>query len=69
MLAWSGFVPGSENAVSEFALDTLAMLYAWLPILPKLAAIAIMWNFPLGQEAQVALRGRIEQAARKPGAA
>jgi GPH family glycoside/pentoside/hexuronide:cation symporter len=66
VLAWSGFVPGSDAAVPESALDTLAMLYAWLPILPKLAAIAIMWNFPLGQEAQVALRTRIDAATRKP---
>ncbi|WP_018183950.1 MFS transporter [Kaistia granuli] len=69
VLAWSGFVPGSDAAVPESALDTLAMLYAWLPILPKLAAIAIMWNFPLGQDAQVALRTRIDAAARRPDTA
>jgi Na+/melibiose symporter-like transporter len=39
------------------------MLYAWLPILPKLAAIAIMWNFPLGEAVQTELRARIEASA------
>ena len=68
VLAWSGFAPGSDAAVSDFALDTLTMLYAWLPILPKLAAIAIMWNFPLGQDAQTALRTRIDAAAGKGAA-
>jgi GPH family glycoside/pentoside/hexuronide:cation symporter len=66
VLAWSGFVPGSNTVAPDFALDTLTMLYAWLPILPKLAAIAVMWNFPLGQEAQIALRSRIDAAARNP---
>jgi len=63
ILAWSGFVPGSDAVVPAFALDTLTMLYAWLPILPKLAAIAIMWNFPLGETAQSELRARIEASA------
>jgi GPH family glycoside/pentoside/hexuronide:cation symporter len=68
VLAWSGFVPGSEAAVPDFALDMLTMLYAWLPIAPKLAAIVIMRNFPLGQEAQIALRTRIDAAARSQNA-
>ena len=63
ILAWSGFVPGSDAVVPAFALDTLTMLYAWLPILPKLAAIAIMWNFPLGEAVQTELRARIEASA------
>jgi GPH family glycoside/pentoside/hexuronide:cation symporter len=66
ILAWSGFVPGNNGPVSDFALDTLTMLYAWLPILPKLAAIAIMWTFPLGQAAQIALRARIDEVAPQP---
>lgn len=63
VLAWSGFVPGSSAVVPDLAIHTLTMLYAWLPIVPKLAAIAIMWNFPLGEAAQTELRARIEASA------
>jgi len=69
VLAWSGFVPGSTAVVPDFALDTLTSLYAWAPILPKLAAIAIMWNFPLGQEVQHALRARIDATGPDQGPA
>ncbi|MBB3931230.1 Na+/melibiose symporter-like transporter [Kaistia hirudinis] len=60
ILAWSGFATGSDAEIPPFALDMLTILYAWLPILPKLAAVAIMWNFPLGEAAQKELRARIE---------
>lgn len=62
ILAWSGFDNAGE-AVPETALPTLSALYAWLPILPKAAAIAVMWNFPLGEDAQRSLRARIDATA------
>jgi Na+/melibiose symporter-like transporter len=62
ILAWSGFDAAGAQAVPETALATLSALYAWLPILPKAAAIAVMWNFPLGEDAQRSLRVRIDSA-------
>lgn len=59
LLAAFGFDPSSKaNAVQ--GLTALAITYAWMPIAAKLAAIAIMWNFPLDEAAQMALRDDIE---------
>ncbi|MEM7239701.1 MAG: MFS transporter, partial [Pseudomonadota bacterium] len=44
-LGWSGFVTAPDNP--EMALLTLSILYAGVPIILKLAAIALMWRFPL----------------------
>ena len=65
VLAWSGFDTTGAQAMPETALDTLSWLYAWFPILPKAAAIAVMWNFPLGEDAQRSMRARIEARPRK----
>lgn len=65
ILAWSGFVTDGTSAMPDFAIDTLSGLYAWFPILPKVAAIAVMWNFPLGEDAQKSLRERIETAVER----
>jgi len=35
-------------------------LYALVPVALKLAAVALMWNFPLDRAAHDALRARIE---------
>lgn len=50
---------GAENPPG--ALFALAASYAWLPVAFKLAAVALMWNFPLDRDAQRALRRRIEE--------
>ena len=42
------------------ALTGLSLLYALAPIVLKLGAVALMWNFPLGPEAQRDLRRQIE---------
>ncbi len=52
---------GPEN--SGGALFTLAALYAWLPVAFKLAAVKLMWGFPLGQKEQEALRARMGEGA------
>ena len=36
------------------------MVYGWVPILLKGAAIWLMWGFPLDEVRQQALRARIE---------
>jgi Na+/melibiose symporter-like transporter len=58
VLGWIGFSAGGDNALS--ALNGLSLLYALAPIVLKLGAVALMWNFPLGAEAQRDLRRRIE---------
>ena len=60
ILDMSGFETGGEN--DQTALFTLAALYALAPAALKLVAVAIMWNFPLGEAQQRALRSRIESA-------
>lgn len=41
------------------ALDTLIGLYALAPLVLKLGALALVWRFPLGAEAQADLRRRL----------
>ncbi|MEL6478505.1 MAG: MFS transporter [Pseudomonadota bacterium] len=44
-LGWAGFEAGGENSAA--ALQTLSILYAGVPIVLKLIAVALMWRFPL----------------------
>lgn len=60
LLGLFGFDPGADAHNSETALTALTMIYAWLPVLLKLTAIGLMWNFPLDEKAQGALRREIE---------
>ncbi|RLQ88035.1 MFS transporter [Notoacmeibacter ruber] len=55
-----GFNASDGTNNSGTALFTLAALYGWTPIVFKLIAIALMWNFPLDEDAQTELRSRIE---------
>lgn len=67
ILAWSGFETVAVQAMPASALTTLSALYAWFPILPKMAAIAVMWNFPLGEHIQRSLRESIESGRAAQG--
>ncbi|QIE57853.1 MFS transporter [Pikeienuella piscinae] len=58
ILDLAGFEAGAMNAPS--ALFTLKALYALAPVALKLLAVALMWNFPLGEAQQKALRMRVE---------
>jgi glycoside/pentoside/hexuronide:cation symporter, GPH family len=62
ILQWAGFDPQAADSASSSALFTLAALYAWAPVALKLAAIALMWNFPISRAEQAATRGKIEAA-------
>jgi glycoside/pentoside/hexuronide:cation symporter, GPH family len=62
ILQWAGFDPQAADAASSSARFTLAALYAWAPVALKLAAIALMWNFPISRAEQAATRGKIEAA-------
>lgn len=61
ILAFAGFDASSTaGPQTSQALTTLSVLYAWAPIVPKLAAIAAMWGFSLDEEHQKALRLKLE---------
>ncbi|MEM9146497.1 MAG: MFS transporter [Pseudomonadota bacterium] len=54
LLASAGFEATGVN--DEGALWALALLYAGAPIVLKLAAVALMWGFPLDRDALEAMR-------------
>jgi Na+/melibiose symporter-like transporter len=58
LLDLAGFRAGQAN--DKPALLALALLYGGLPVLFKLGASALIWNFPLDAVVQSALRRRIE---------
>jgi glycoside/pentoside/hexuronide:cation symporter, GPH family len=60
LLAWTGYDPGS-GLKSELGLKMLALLYAGVPVMLKLLAITLMWNFPLDASRQAALREAIDR--------
>lgn len=59
ILGFAGFSTTAGQVQDAVALDTLGILYAWLPILPKLAAIALMWRFSLDHAEQQRLRSEL----------
>lgn len=61
LLGYFGFNPLPNANNDETALFALAAIYAWVPVALKLAAIALMWNFPLDETAQSELQARIRQ--------
>ncbi|WP_237367706.1 MFS transporter [Rhizobium sp. SL42] len=60
LLDLAGFVGEQDVVQTETSLTVLGGLYAWLPILPKLAAIAIMWRFSLDESAHRRLRDALD---------
>jgi Na+/melibiose symporter-like transporter len=58
LLGAVGFSTAGGNTPA--ALLVLALAYAGLPVLFKLAAMSLIWHFPLDEGAQRALRQRIE---------
>lgn len=61
ILAGFGFDPAASTDGSAPGLAALAVAYAWAPIAAKLVSIALMWNFPLDEAQQTALRAVIER--------
>ncbi len=49
VLGLAGYDPGA-GVRTERGLAMLAFLYAGLPVLLKLAAVALVWRFPLSRE-------------------
>ncbi len=61
LLGWIGFSASGPN--SDGALLGLSLLYALAPIVLKLAAVGLMWRFPMDAAEQRTLRQRIESPA------
>lgn len=49
---------------TPLALWTLAILYSWVPVVLKLVAVRLIWNFPVGPVEQARLRAQIEAMER-----
>jgi Na+/melibiose symporter-like transporter len=63
VLGWVGFdagapVGGSGNGA--FSLTVLVVLYALFPVVLKLVAVALIWNFSLGQKEQESIRNSLK---------
>ncbi|MFN3400476.1 MAG: MFS transporter, partial [Ferrovibrio sp.] len=58
LLDLAGFDPGAAQN-DRGALFALAALYAWAPVVFKLAAIAAMWRYPITAARQERLHARI----------
>ncbi|WP_181701881.1 MFS transporter [Chthonobacter albigriseus] len=59
LLDWAGF-QANGGPQPEGGLTMLVALYAGVPLFAKLAAIGLMWNFPVDRAAQETLRATIE---------
>jgi GPH family glycoside/pentoside/hexuronide:cation symporter len=58
VLSLMGFDPNATN--DRIALVTLATLYALVPVLIKLAAVALVWRFEIDAGRQASIRRRVE---------
>lgn len=61
VLSAFGFEPSAAASNTPTALFALAVTYAWVPVLLKFAAIALMWNFPLDEKAHKIVRDQIDR--------
>ncbi|MFO1070184.1 MAG: MFS transporter [Geminicoccaceae bacterium] len=61
VLAAIGFTTAGGN--DGTALTGLALLYGGLPVVLKLAAVALVWRFPLDESAQAELQRRLQAAS------
>ncbi|MDX5361635.1 MAG: MFS transporter [Alphaproteobacteria bacterium] len=62
LLDLAGFAPEAE-ANGPQALTALALLYAFGPSLLKLAAVAVIWTYPIDAAAQAEIRARLADEA------
>jgi GPH family glycoside/pentoside/hexuronide:cation symporter len=67
ILDMAGFTPGGDN--DPVALGTLAVLYGLAPVLIKLGATTLVWNFPIDAATQADLHRRIQAAEGQAGMA
>ncbi|MEL6202459.1 MAG: MFS transporter [Pseudomonadota bacterium] len=60
LLGLFGFEAGAGPSQDASALLALAVIYGWIPIALKVAAISLIWRFPLNEAMQKELREKIE---------
>lgn len=58
ILDWIGYTPGAENTPE--AIQGLAAMFVWPPLVLFMIVAWLMWNFPLDREKQEELRRQIE---------
>ncbi|OKH88596.1 MFS transporter [Thalassospira sp. TSL5-1] len=49
------------STANEWAVGVLVVIYAVVPVVLKIMAVAMMWRFPLGRRHQLALRRRLDR--------
>ena len=59
-----GFSADGGNSAS--ALQSLAVIYAGVPVVLKCIAIAVIWTFPITRERQELIRRRLDRRATQP---
>ena len=67
VLDFVGFVAGGANETGP--LLALALLYGGLPVVIKLAATALVWQFPIGADEQAKRQQRLADIQREAGTA
>ena len=60
LLAWVGFDPSSDINTPE-ALNGLRLIYALLPLVFLVSAVALIWNYPIDHAAQAEIRRRLAE--------
>lgn len=59
-----GFSTDGNNSAS--ALRSLAVIYAWVPVVLKIVAIALIWSFPITRARQELIRRRLDRRQKQP---
>ena len=62
-LGYAGFDPLAPSEIGRFAL---LVIYALIPVVIKVLAIAMVWKFPLTADVQLAIQQRLARQTHKP---
>ena len=65
LLELVGFSADPAKTSTAAGLTLLGFLYGWGPIICKLPALGLMWNFPIGAEQVESLKQQIDAASNK----
>ena len=65
LLEWFGFNAGDAAQSTAIGITLLGYIYGWGPILLKIPALVLIWNFPLTEEDVKGLRKRIDEGTQQ----
>ena len=65
LLEWVGFNAGDAAHSTAIGITLLGFIYGWGPILLKIPALVLIWNFPLTEEDVKGLRKRIDEGTQQ----